>query len=74
MRPATQAVGSGVALRRFVAVQLVMIAAGMTLEEAAGFLGIPDLWHRASRRAANSLPSAAPGETTAANWSRASWQ
>jgi hypothetical protein len=39
--------GRSVTYRRFVAVQLVQIATGFQLEEAARFLGIPDAWHQA---------------------------
>ncbi len=35
-----------ITLRRFTAVQLVQIANGMDMEEAARYLGIPDTWHR----------------------------
>jgi hypothetical protein len=42
-----KAMGRSVTYRRFVAVQLVQIATGFQLEEAARFLGIPDAWHQA---------------------------
>ncbi|MFD9575105.1 TniQ family protein [Streptomyces sp. NPDC059982] len=41
-----RALNEGRAFRRFAAVQLVQTASGMTMEEAAAYLGIPSAWHR----------------------------
>ncbi|MFE7369535.1 TniQ family protein [Streptomyces anulatus] len=40
-----RAMRRSITFRRFSAVQLVQIATGMSAEEAARFLGIPDSWH-----------------------------
>jgi hypothetical protein len=42
-----RATARSVTFRRFAAVQLVQMATGMQLDEAAQFLGIPDSWHQA---------------------------
>ncbi|WP_327372264.1 TniQ family protein [Streptomyces sp. NBC_01217] len=44
--PSRRSLCGAYGFRRFAAVQLVQISNGMTLEEAAAFLGIPDRWHR----------------------------
>ncbi|MFB7115416.1 hypothetical protein [Streptomyces sp. NPDC056190] len=44
--PSTQALCKAYRFRRFAAVQLVQISTGMTLQEAARFLGIPEHWYR----------------------------